>query len=717
MDNVSMNDPARPVRHPFKPDAASTLSTFQAYWSAPLDPTGSPVPGEGYGLGNTPSRPLRATWEAMLEAYNGTIERHSPGFNRLGTLSQKSVEIAQRKWTCLGPATGTGKSEFAYWYLGTLCALPENDHYSPGAVLMSRSIDQCDDAVSKINKRCAELTGSSLPVAVAFHSKSPTWKNPKLIAPYRVVVMTHEGFKGEFRRLADGRVVDDKVELLATWKGALGTHKRALTIIDENLTSVCDNFDVKLLDLKGVYKFLTKSMKEDDSISPALDMVEEASAAMEKLSKLHKAKREGKTAEDRDGYLYASKHLAKLVKYDPFTPWLSNLAEALRSEYAGERSGYGKRTLAELSATLTAIKNLDHVLRLDNYFHKVGKHNTISAGRYILPPDLNGPCLLDATVNHNALVELLGEERAVKVPMRSDTRSYQNVTLHRVRVLGTGLSTMGQNSKDKVHRLLDWLRDNLQDGDKCLVVSHKEIEEEHLEKALHKRAHEFDEIGAKVSLGHWFALDGRNDWNDHNKVVLFGLPYRPRNHTVNLLLAMREYDDGQKYLDSEEVHQLRRSIQNKTMIADVIQAINRVRCRRTVDEFGNCLPVEVFMLLQDDSTGDAIEDAIVREMPNIKLADWVFSPMAQRKKPYSNVSTEDRTFIAEIKRAAKTGGMWELEDLLREAGLDTSREYQDAIVKKESNPKSYIAKGLLTHNAYIERRGRGDTLKRYVYFR
>ncbi|MGD9671284.1 MAG: hypothetical protein AB7U75_19920 [Hyphomicrobiaceae bacterium] len=710
-----MNDQTRP-KHPFKPCAAHTIGTFQSYWSAPVDPTGSPVPGEGYGLGNVPSPALRATWEAMLEAYNGTLERHSPGFNRLGNLSQRSVEIAQRKWTCLGPATGTGKSEFAYWYLGTLCALPENDHYSPGAVLLSRSIDQCDDAVSKINKRCAELTGSDIAHAVAFHSQSPTWDHPELITPYRVVVMTHEGFKGQYRRLADGQVVDDKLELLATWKGALRTHKRGLSIIDENLTSVCDNFDVKLLDLKGVYKFITPEMKENENITPALDMVEAAALAMDKLAKLHRDKREGKNQE-RDGYLYASEHIARLVEYDPFTPWLHNLAEALRVEYLSERKGLGKRTAAELLATLTAIKNLDHVLRLDNYFHKIGKHHTISAGRYILPPNLNGPCLLDATVNHNALVELLGEERAVKIPMRQDTRSYANVTLHRVRVPGTGLSSMGQNSKDKSHRLLDWLSANLRDGDKCLVVSHMEVEQEHLAKYLRDRAHEFSKIGATVSLGHWFALDGRNDWNDHNKVVLFGLPHRPRNHTVNLLLAMREYDDGQAYLDSSEVQQLRHSIENKTMIADVIQAINRVRCRRTVDEFGNCLPVDVFILLQDGTPGDTMEDAITREMPNIKLADWDHRLEAEAKKPLSNVAPDDRAFISEVKRASKTGGTWELEDLLSVAGLPSSREYQDALLKKASNPKTYVAKGLIRHAAQIDRRGKGETLKRYVCFR
>ena len=704
---------------PYKVPNQSLVDAFQEYWTAPVDPSGNSMPTpEGYGLGNETSVALKQTWLTMSLTYNGALERHSPFFNPLGALSKDQVEQTRRAWACLGPATGTGKSEFAYAYLGFLGATSGEDGYLPGALLVCRSIEQCNEAVTKVNAWAAYSSPSgSPPVAVAFHSASPTWDAPTLLRSYRIVVMTQEGFKATLRQIVAGDATHSNWDHIHYWEDRdLGKQPRALTIVDENLTSVCDQFDVARLDLKGIYKFATPEMMEDVFLRPAFDTISTAVAAIEHLGKHYQeritAQKEGREPK-QDNYLFAEQDMKKLAEVDPLGTGLSRLADALKEAYPSPKETLGPNTARELNATIRALNNLAQVLQLDAYFHRKGKHDVVSAGRYILPHDLPGPCLLDATVNQNGLVSLLGKDRAWIVPMPEGARSYEEVTVHIARVSGTGMSTMGQSPRRKVDRLIGFLRELLKDGDKCLVVSHQEVEDDTLVPALREE----HEIKGEVSTAHWFAIDGKNDWNDHNVVVLFGMPYRPRNHTVSLLLAMQEYKDGQTYLDDPETHALRRSIENKTMIAEVIQAINRVRCRRTIDEYGNCARVDVYVLLPKDKTGDAIEEAIQKEMPGVLIKEWDFRLTERDAGGSRRTDPRDRALVVALRTAAQARKPLELGELLRRGGLEDSRDMQDSIARKATRCGSYIGKSLIRLGAWIERRGKGAKLRRYVHFR
>lgn len=63
----------------------------------------------------------------------------------------------------------------------------------------------------------------------------------------------------------------------------------------------------------------------------------------------------------------------------------------------------------------------------------------------------------------------------------------------------------------------------------------------------------------------------------------------------------------------------------------VIQAINRIRCRRVIDDRGNCEQANVYILLPRDSTGDFLLDAIRQEMPGVKVVDWSFELDGQER--------------------------------------------------------------------------------------
>jgi hypothetical protein len=692
----------------YKPDPEALVASFADYWSKPVDPQGSTMPSEGYGLGNVASKKFKATWLQMAMTYNGAVERNAPTFNSLGKLSQRQILENRRHWRCLGPATGSGKSEFAFFWLGHFAALAPVDGYHPGGLMICRSIEQCNDAVAKINRWALEATPGIRPPAIAYTSDCPIWLEPAKLTPYRIVVLTHEGFKAEMRRVVrQGET--ERWSALQTW--GKGQQPRAITIIDESIASVCDNFEVNLLDLKNVDRFLTDAMRKRKELKPALGIVNAAVGVLEKLSKAYKSKRDKNLDEARVGFVYAKRDLSKLDTFATAVGSLDSLLEAFESEYPHPKQTLGNRSSAEMSAMRRAIDHLADVIRLDAYYHRKGDHDIVAAGRYILPHDLNGPCLLDATVNQNSLVALLGERRASIMPMPVKTRCYKNVTAYITRASRTGSEGLLDGGRGKTKRLVAWLTDNVASDQKCLVVCHKDVEEQFLAEAIKKAG-----LSSRVSVAHWFALDGKNDWADHDTVVLYGMPYRPRTIFVNLLLAMRERDDCEDYLGSDEMLDLRIAIQNKTMIADVIQAINRVRCRRTVDKLGNCLPVRVFAILPNDKTGDAIEQAIVREMPDIVLKEWNFRLTDRQAGGRKATDPRDREFIEVIKRAQKIGGSSELTSLLEEANLPTSKDYLNSIAKKASIPGTFIHNEMVRRGAWMSFTRNGNTFTRYINF-
>jgi len=54
----------------------------------------------------------------------------------------------------------------------------------------------------------------------------------------------------------------------------------------------------------------------------------------------------------------------------------------------------------------------------------------------------------------------------------------------------------------------------------------------------------------------------------------------------------------------------------------IVQALNRIRCRKSVDAFGNCMPTKLFMLQGNNRTSSAVMSAIQSQMPGIQIQGW-----------------------------------------------------------------------------------------------
>ena len=239
-----------------------------------------------------------------------------------------------------------------------------------------------------------------------------------------------------------------------------------------------------------------------------------------------------------------------------------------------------QRIAANVDRTL---KNCEAIMARWAYYYRKGEDHTFNSSLLLIPPGLPGPVILDATASQNFLWKLLGS-RAEIADVPPGTRTYANVTIHVARGSGLGKTKMTAHGKVRLPRLLANLEKTLMPDRKVLLCVHKRIE--HTAKS-------YDPNFAAYSVAHWGAIDGRNDWNDYDTVVIFGLSYRDQVWSTNTFFALQGLQDNRWLEQPSWGHyaDVRQEMQRRQLTVSVIQAVNRVRCRRVIDR-GRQLPAD-----------------------------------------------------------------------------------------------------------------------------
>lgn len=78
---------------------------------------------------------------------------------------------------------------------------------------------------------------------------------------------------------------------------------------------------------------------------------------------------------------------------------------------------------------------------------------------------------------------------------------------------------------------------------------------------------------------------------------------------------------------------IRHSLRVGQTISEVVQAINRIRCRRVIDSAGNCPDADVYLFQPQGSIGDKIPEGIVAMMDGIQLQPWVIDGIQAAEAP------------------------------------------------------------------------------------
>lgn len=552
-------------------------------------------------LGNVSSAALRQVWQQLATAFNDHIADHENPKRRT-------------RWTVLQPPTGSGKSQGTAVYCGLLSRmLPEAEH--PGVLIVTRLIADADLVAHEVN------TQAGREVAAAFHSGSE--RKLEDMQHFSVLVITHRAYELALDRLGKNGSIQQ------TWpffhNGPNGTRK--LVVIDEAL-DIVEQSQGELEGLRQTLAAIPHSV---------LDKFPDATAAIKAMIELMERMKtisNGKDAPEKE------KMLLKRMVEQGTAPDLDGLRAALhgvRFDLQAHRNDPRERERLRKMHD-ARLKAWHNIFRSWVYYAKVETQHTLNTASLLVPDDIKGAVVLDATASSNVLYELFEDAHVMKAPEGS--RDYQNVTLHVSRGHKVGKVYMRNNAPEVAQSLLANLNEHLA-GRKVFVCCHKDVEPI---LASHDTSFE-------MMTGHWGSVDGSNAYRECDTAVIFGLPYRPDYWTANVFFALRGPQDTDWLTASErpfkEHNDIRDALKVGQITVAIVQAINRVRCRSVTDEQGNCPATDVYILLPNNAEADEILNGIVREMPGVQVKAWELGT-AKRRVRRSNHEAALVTYIRSL---------------------------------------------------------------------
>jgi len=532
-------------------------------------------------LGNVVSPSLMALWETMAQTFNGAMTGKD------------------HRWAVLQPPTGTGKTQGLSLFSAMTANANREGDVRRGILIVTRLIEQADELKASIDQmagfECAVTKHSDNNITSAQMRKSDV-----LIVTHAAYVMALDAL----REQDDSRWSD-----LIEWEHG----KRSLTVIDEALDNVIEAHQINADDIRRVLAYVTPELRSEfTSSTNALDMI---ISLLEQVAVIVQASEDDEMRGSRiiwRGIVDGREEFPAGLSTLPLRKAMAGLKydhKALQKESPQER----QRIASLVDGTL---KDVEAILSKWSYYAKKGLEHTFNASQFLIPDDLPGPVVLDATASQNFLWELL-EERADIKPIPPNTRNYRNVTLHVARASGVGKTAMLKDGKNRIPRLLAEL-ETLGSIRKVFLCLHKGNEHIPLQ---------YSSLFEQLSVGHWGAIDGRNDWKDCDTVVIFGLPYRDHIWATNTFFAIKglQGDGWLRNPQWKSYADVREELQAKQITVSVVQAINRIQCRKVIDDQGNCPPSDVFIVLPQGFRGDRYLDAIKQEMPGIGTKGWEFS--------------------------------------------------------------------------------------------
>jgi len=510
--------------------------------------------------------------------------------------------------------TGSGKTEGTCVYAALQAESNAKDEGTPiGVLIVTRLIADADKVAAKIN----ELAGRD--AATASHTDNKL--NASEMAEFDVLVITHAAFMHAARSYAvgDGR----RWDTFHSWRGG----KRHLVIVDEALLNAVDHHKVTSKDIGLTLRALPHEIR--DRFAGAVKTLTSLQAY---LDRKQQKQAPGENPSETLWGEGSPRHAEEIME----------LQKAMRGvEFS--RDLYTEDASRHVS---TILEDVQIMLEGFAYYHRNGAQHSLNSSRYLVPREMPGVLLLDATARCNVIYDLLaGGVVVAEAP--EGVRDYSNVTLNVARTAsGLGKTKMEETKQTRVPRLLDNLAEVLGPDRKVFLCVHKCVKD---------LAATYSAERLPFRVGYWGAVDGSNAWADCDVAVIFGLYWQDPTRPINNVFAI----DGPKetswlrapsYGDHPDILAL---ISQKDVSASVIQAINRVRCRKVIDTQGRCEPADIFIVLPKDWRGDAILEDIRANMPNIRETPWAFEP--DGPKVYAPRSKSAAEAVIGLMRSRESG--------------------------------------------------------------
>ncbi len=463
------------------------------------------------------------------------------------------------------------------------------------ALISTNLTDEADGIVKEINKEAGKQ------IAYSHHSNIEgvtTSKSLDKAVEFQIVVTTHAFYK-------DNYVGGDKWEKLGA--------DRDLLVIDEALDTMKEISvkDTEIIRAIAVFTKLStkRKYKNNPRFTKELQWLQDDFKVLNTSPpNLHKI------SSDRIWTLSSgSKILSiELTKYTFF-------AEILGIDVLGEEKSLREIVKYENILTGTDNPSLNKIIKNEltqtiNNMNKLRNRqvyittngDTKSFNRVEDMIFKKSLVCFDATADVNEVYSLRSEyyNDIHMVKKINKVRDYSSVTMHTV---------AAKTGKDDIN--IQVASSTLQSvilGKKTLIITHQDNEAFFLEVA---KTHYEDKT---IEVAHWGAITGLNDWKDFDTCIVVGLNNKPIRFSQNRVIANVPNED---IAFGEQQAALRKSITDSTTVAEIIQAINRIRIRTVTEKNGSCKSANIYITLpiyKDENFKKLIKD----QMPNIKIVDW-----------------------------------------------------------------------------------------------
>ncbi len=545
-------------------------------------------------LGNVSSDPLRAAWLQMAAAFGRHILAHED-------------PNSATTWSILQAPTGAGKSQGTAVYCGMLADYATPAEH-PGVLIVTRRIEDANDMAATIG-RLAGREG----YARAYHSEVAGPGVLEALKNFPVLVITHRAYELALDRLGSEGSITQTWPYFHSWGGL---YTRRLVVIDEAL-DIVEESQGELAGLR-----MTLASIPDPVRKLHAGPVAAVKAVVELLERMEESPAGGNTAE--------AILLQKAIEQGT-VPDITGLRVAMRSVRFDHQLRKNDEELnrGQWKVHDDRLRQLDHIFRSWVYYAKLPRFgHTLNTARLLVPDDVKGAVVLDATATANLVYELFDKASVEQAP--AGVRSYRNVTLHVSRGHKVGKVAM-RNAKEEGDQLLRAVVGDLSTriaGRSAFFISHQETEPRIVTATAG--------CPFTTHTGHWNAVTGSNSWRDCDVAVVVGLPYRPDTWTANTFMALQGVQSTEWLRAQERPYgshkDIRGAIKRGQVVADVVQAINRIRCRKVIDAEGNCPTADVFLLLPQGPEGDLILEGITCLMDGVQVRDWHIADAPQPKK-------------------------------------------------------------------------------------
>ncbi len=511
------------------------------------------------------------------------------------------------------PPTGSGKTQGTIVYCSMLPKVAGDSH--PGVLIVTRLKTDADQIAEQINALSEEKQ------AVAYHSGTKDRLKITDLKKHPVLVITHRAYELALDLLGQDGRIQQTWSFFYDWKDK----NRRLVVIDEAL-DIVEHSQAALEGLRQTEATLSQSIRKRFPVE-----VQCLNEVVDILDSYEKRTRKEKVKEHRI--------LESLIKEET-VPDFTALRQIMREEIRYDQllcktDNLEQQRLRELHDS--RIRDLNNIIKSWIYYAHTEYQPTLNTARLLVPDNVQGAVVLDATASSNVLYDLFKPAEVISPPPGS--RNYQNVTLHVSRGHKVGKRFMKNKAKELSRELIGELNERLGENRKVFICTHKDVE-----PVLDSYEPRFN-----LMTGHWGAVDGSNDYRDCDTAVIFGLPYRPNTWSANVFMALEGPQATEWLQESDKrswkgYEDIRKSLKNGQIITSIIQAINRVRCRKVTDPEGNCPDTDIYLMLPDDGIAEEILEGIKKEMPWIKTREWNFSS-AKRQVKRSNHESALSKFI------------------------------------------------------------------------